>query len=476
MTPQPDKNSVDLSALDFGPAWARGGSGHEKPSYREPRERKGGKERRGGQGKHKGRNTRGGQGFERKPRREAVQPTAGVTAKIMPREEGVDNMAKEITAAGRTYSVFELARVIMGARDRFNIVFELEEAKEGADALGVKFFQCQHDPSIFLTKDECLAHAATAEWLAEYYTEEEIEVEPPSGNFTSIAKCGYSSELLGPSNFHGYQKRIQEVHRAKFPHVPIEQYKSKIVTESGEEIVEAWKQSMTKKLLYKWKQDEKVILESKTAMLHHFKDNELNKAFRETHKAVVPSDLPGKSMSPGLLQHIKELVANQRRYPGDLASFLCRQLTGRQLAVFKWKGKLHAGPSRPKHLPGDLKIADRPAKLHQWVDAHAGAGIDAMWKELLPEDISEKDKLEWYHDLHWLINEGYVVFMNSGHLFPSSAAKKKKAEPAANRESPNQEKPEPAAQKHSQSEEVTKDAGEETSQEKPANAEPSAEK
>jgi hypothetical protein len=204
----------------------------------------------------------------------------------------------------------------------------------------------------------------------------------------------------------------------------LDDYKRRIVTESGDDVVNLWKESMTKRTIFKLVSDETVVFDSKTAMLQHFSSTEFETNFHKTRKAQVPSEIDVKKLSPSLLTNLKECIQEQRRYPGDLSSFLCRQLSGRQLAVFKWQGKLHSGPSRPHMLPEDLNMADRPKAIYTWVNKNIGAGIDALWKSVCPVDIEEKAKFEWYHDLHWLINEGYVIFMNNGLLFPSSASKK----------------------------------------------------
>ena len=444
-----ENQSLDLNGLDFGPAWARKGAQGEKPA-KKYREYKGERNQRSGSGADRrkprgGDRTQSGGGKrdhqsnskprfnkDRKPRRVFIPATEGVSAGIMPIEEGVDNLVKEISASGRTYSVFDLARVVLGARDRFHIILK-------SDDKGPDLYQFKHDDAVFLTKDECLTYVASnekSEWISEIYKAEEIEVEAPKGEFKTIAKCGISGELLGPTNFHGYQDRIIELHKAKFSNLSIENYKKRIVTESGDDVVNLWKESMTKRTVYKLVEDETVVLDSKTAMLQHFDTSEFEKHFHVTKKAQIPSSIDVKKISPGLLTTLKEVIQDQRRYPGDLSSFLCRQLSGRQLAVFKWQGKLHCGPSRPHMVSEGLNMADRPKVIYQWVSENVGAGIDALWKSVCPTDIDEKVKFEWYHDLHWLINEGYVIFMNNGLLFPSSASKKTASKQAKKEKSP----------------------------------------
>lgn len=422
----PEKRSIDLSGLDFGPAWAkknddstsrkktysgssrgeRRNDGERRPKSKKPRNAKFSKDR-------PFRDNR-----DRRPKRVFTPAEEGVKASIMPIEEGVDNLAKEITASGRTQSVFDLARIVLGARERFKVVL----TKNGEN--GKDLIQCSHDDAVFLSEEECLSYSGSAEWLEKIYLSSEEEVEAPSGNFQNVAKCGISGELLGPTSFHGYQEKLMEIHRERFSHMSLEDYKRRVVTESGEEIVEQWRETMKKRTVYTLASDDAVKFETKAAALQHFKENGFSESFKKTHKAVVTSNIEAKKLSPSLLTNLKEVIADQRRYPGDLASFLCRQLSGRSLAVFKWKGKLHCGPSRPHALPEDLVLADRPKQINEWIVANEGGGIDELWKAVLPENVTDEAKLEWYHDLHWLINEGYVIFMNTGRLYPSSASKK----------------------------------------------------
>ena len=73
-----------------------------------------------------------------------------------------------------------------------------------------------------------------------------------------------------------------------------------------------------------------------------------------------------------------------------------------------------------------------------------GAGVDALWKALLPADVTEEAKKEWFHDLHWMINQGYIVLLSDGHIFTSSAAKagEVKKKPAASSEAESKDAPE----------------------------------
>lgn len=436
MNEKPEENkALDLSALDFGPSWARQGESKPRKKFADrgerderPRDenkgrrREGARPQRGEQDDRKP--SRGREGGERRrPQRpQPVEATAGIAADIMPIEEGIDNLSKEIIAAGRTYSVFELARMILASRDRYKVIFRKEET-------GPELLQSSLDGAVFLTKAECLTHFCTGESLKLLYTPEEVEVEAPKGNFQTIAKCGFSGVLFGPSNYHAYNQNIIDLHQAEFSNMALDRYKSRVVTESGEEAVNAWLETMKKKTQYRLVSDAEVILEDEKAMLAHFDTHLFEETFRATHRADVDSQIIGKLLSPGLLTLLKETIADQRRYPGKLAPFLCRQLSGRHLAVFKWQGKLHCGPSRPHAIGVDVQLAERPAVMLAWILGNPGGGIDALWKTVLPEEVTDEVKKSWYHDLHWMINEGFVVLVSDGRIFSSdhSSAPAKKA-------------------------------------------------
>ena len=76
-------------------------------------------------------------------------------------------------------------------------------------------------------------------------------------------------------------------------------------------------------------------------------------------------------------------------------------------------------------------MADRPDKLFHWVIDHPGGNIDEMWKGCLPAEIDDDTRHTWYHDLHWLINEGLVLLFSDGTLHAAKELEKKAAKKTA---------------------------------------------
>jgi hypothetical protein len=489
--PSKDDKAPDLSALDFGPAWARKDTGG-KPKRRSDHKEKAASKGRGGQDRdrkpkrHVGNKRDGDRRREGKPshhqRRDhkpETQPAEGVSARIMPIEEGMDALAKEISAQGRTHSVFDLAWLVLGGLDRFHVIFEIEEGQ---------IYQCKKDHSVWLTKSECLRHFWSAGVVKDLYDEEITEGEAPSGNFQSVARCGLSGKLIGPPNHHSFQQALLDLHRERFGNMSFDRYKSKIVMEHGEEAVEKWLEQVKKQSVWHPKalsKDEPVqqqeaeekmqpsgeeavaedavtetpeptveveptetpvsdendtipVFKTRREVEQHFLTSGFDHVYNAGKNVSVLANVPQKLISPELMATLRHVVAEEKRYPGKLASFLCRQMSGRHLAVFKWKKRLHCGPARPRQVPDDMVMADRPSKLFHWVLDHPSGNLDKMWKDCLPDGIEDDTRHAWYHDLHWLINEGLVLLFSDGTLH---AAKEQKHAPAVKPRVKNVQKP-----------------------------------
>jgi len=448
----------DLSSLNFGPAWAK--DKPKKESSPSPRVKDSSRGEQRSHGRKQGdrreargrrdqsRQSQGGRGRrndrrEQRDRPPVIAPPEGIKARIMPIEEGLDAMAKQISATGRTHSVFDLAWVVLGGLERFHVIFESEKEP---------LHRSRSDKSLWLTKKECVDNFWNNGSLEKYYDEEVTEVDAPSGNFQSVARCGMSRVLIGPPNHHAYQQTLSDLHREKFSNMPLEKYKQKITMEQGEEVVQEWQESMKKQIRWRPKKltpekaekdgeeveapeieettpppvadDSTIILSNRREVEQHFIAHGFEQEYESGQIMSVQANISPKLLSAGLLALQKNTVSEYRRYPGDLASILCRQMSGRHLAVFKWKKRLHCGPARPKHLPSELVMADRPAALFKWVSEHPAGNIDAMWKDLLPKDIDEETRHLWYHDLHWLINEGFVLLFSDGKLHAAKELEK----------------------------------------------------
>ena len=570
-TPQPPENdgALDLSGLNFGPAWARDPS--ESKSLKKFKDRGDRDDRRGGGGRRDDRrggggprrDSRGGGGGgrrddrrgggggrgrrddDRRPQRQEIEPPEGFELKLMPAEDSLDLLAKRVIDSGQTFSVFDLAKVLLQSRDRFRVTFESSKKK---------FFRCREDQSIWLTKDEAQRHLWRSDWVKKFYEEVQVEGEAPKGSFSAIARCGISNELLGPPNYHGYQEKLGALHRERFSNMSLDAYKAKVRTEHGEEAVEAWLESM--KTVTKWKvadpkeeeskedepegkeateesveatpeaeaevvadapeqaeespAPEEPASESETpaeeeipteesepdpvseeapasgedapveekaielfddarAVERHFAENHFDQVFEETDRAWVMGDIRGNLLSPGLLTLLKRGVAEEKRYPARLMPVVCRQLSGRHVAVFKWKKKLKVGPSRPHAVPTDTPLAERPRMIIDHLLKKSGVALKDFWEAIMPENVTDEQKHDWFQDFQWLLSQGHIILLSDTTVHIAKRGEgdaplakkvdaKKEAKPEAEEAKVSDNSPlvaEPAAEEVKKSEEAT---------------------
>ena len=548
-TPQPPENdgALDLSGLNFGPAWARDPA--ESKSLKKFKNRGDRDDRRGGGGRRDDRrggggprrDNRGGGGGrgprdggrgrrddDRRPPRREVEPPEGFKMSLMPAEESLDLLAKRVIDSGQTFSVFDLAKVLLQSRDRFRVTFESSEKA---------FYRCREDQSIWLTKDEARSHLWRSDWVNKFYEEVQVEGEAPKGSFSAISRCGISNELLGPPNYHGYQEKLTALHRERFSNMSIDAYKAKVRTEHGEEVVEAWLESM--KTVTKWKvaepkeeepkaddleakevteesadpasepevapevaaleQSEEApateepaaeveapaaeespaveesdpaveespaeeseaeegapeieepapaeekpveLFDDARAVERHFAENHFEEVFEETNRAWVMGDIRGNLLSPGLLTLLKQGVAEEKRYPASLMPVVCRQLSGRHVAVFKWKKKLKVGPSRPHAVPTETPLAERPRAMIDHLLKNSGVALKDFWGAVMPSDVTDEQKHDWFQDFQWLLSQGHIILLSDTtvHLAKRGEVEVPPAKKAAAKKAPAKKK------------------------------------
>lgn len=220
---------------DFGD---RGGRfDRDRPRHDHPRG-----ERREGGGRG---DRRSGPDRDRRDHPREERLAAGIVASIEPSGPAIEGLVRHIRETFRSFPLADLAKMILEARERYRVRFTASDP--------VRLHQCLADGSLWLSREEAVSHLLSGPAFEIYYTAEDIEVEPPAGHFAVIAVCGMSGVVLGPPNHHEYQRNIARLHRERFSDMPLERFKSRIRMESGEEILEKWKEQVSRIRQYRVK-------------------------------------------------------------------------------------------------------------------------------------------------------------------------------------------------------------------------------
>ena len=424
----PETNPVSslLSSFALGPAWARAaGSGpqqaapkretrhdDERPPRRGDRDddRRGsrGRDDRGGGSRFRGR----GRDDDRRngpPRHEEAPPAEGVRVTLVPDAQAVHLIGKEVHQVARVYPLFDVAKILLAERGRCRAVFEAPEPH-------APLYRGKLDESVFLTREEAARHLWSSELKKQFVEEEVIEVDPPTGNFQLVAKCGLTGMWLGPPNFHAYQVNLRRLHRECFPNMPFAAYSAKVRTERGEEAVNAWLETMKKRIRWRIKGDgDDAWIDDRSEAERALSTRCFDQAFAETRRAEVLASVPPQNLSASLMTSLKIAGNHARNHPAILIPAVCKAVEAEHLPVFKRQGKLFTGPARPHPLPPGQALAERPAIMVDWIRNNKPAKLEGLWKAVLPEG-STAPPAEFAADLFWLLHQGHILLFTDDTL------------------------------------------------------------
>jgi hypothetical protein len=454
--PDPNPLSDLLSSFALGPSWARATGGDQKEPKSRPDSKSGDRpprhdERRGDdrQGGSRERNFdrdgrrpptgRGGKFDDRRAgptRPQEPLPAEGVRVTLVPDAQAVHLIGKEVHQVARAYPLFDVAKILLAERSRCRAVFEAPEPRS-------PLFRGKLDDSLFLTREEAVNHLWQSGLKEQFIEEETIEVDPPGGNFQVVAKCGLTGLWLGPPNFHAYQVNLRRIHRECFPNMPFEAYSARVRTERGEEAVNAWLATMTKKTRWRIKGDgDDAWIDDLNEARRALAVNCFDQAFEETRHVEVPASVSPSNLSASLMISLKMAGNHARNHPAVLIPAVCKAVEAEHLPVFKRQGKLFTGPARPHPLPLGQTLAERPSIMVEWIRANKPAKLEGLWKAVLPEG-GTAPPAEFAADLFWLLHQGHILLFTDDtlvvqevreHTAPDSeatpkAAKKKKRKP-----------------------------------------------
>ncbi len=200
----------------------------------------------GGGERHEG----GGQPFDRAP---YISPY--FVATCYPEDTGFAAIVKAVRASCRTFQLFEITKAVLEKNDRFVVVLQRTRpaAAEGqAAGKPEPLYMSLPDHLPFDTEDAAIQHALGTN-LGAFFETQDVEIDPPKGNFPIINKCGITGELLGPPNYHRYQQILQQHYATKIKGMSFDRFRDSVVSVREPEVAAAWLEKMKKATRYTWK-------------------------------------------------------------------------------------------------------------------------------------------------------------------------------------------------------------------------------
>lgn len=386
------------------------------------------------------------------PQREWVEIPRDVQITIYPDEKAVDALAAHVRQSGHAFSMFDAARLVLAGGDRFMVRYRCAEERPSG------LFSVPADGSLFLTRDEALAHVLRSAALDEFYRAEDVELEAPKGEFASVAVCGMSGEVIAPPSHHSYQTGLMRLHRERFSNMAFEDFKRRVKVESNPELVAKWKENMSKGR--RWvclkgetpEGGEPMALSSRSDMEAHFRRTFGNDAVVEVREAVIHGNIDKNKLTHVLFILLRQSVDAARKHLFEISQKLGAGLERRGLKLFKRRaGKQYVCRMKPRAIDAGMVFSDRLSQIVDILKGSQGMPMQKLVESIVPspEPAEGTDSAAPKHptdeqinvikDIRWLANEGYVIEYSDGMVFlgvqgepqKEPAAKKEKGAPAA---------------------------------------------
>jgi hypothetical protein len=340
----------------------------------------------------------------------------GWKIEFIPEQRGLDEIAKQIRSEGKAYPLFELARLILQKPERYHLRFLKLPSTTNAS----RIYQCLLDEGLWLSEKELIAHVLK-KYRDRYYQVEKIEVEPPKGSYTSLAVCGMSQTILGPSNHHEYQAKVRQLHSERFSHLPFEVFKSRITMVRDEAMMEQWKKDQSLQEIFtpctssEVREEEKII--GYTQVEDHFKKEYASSIIKEISEEILLPATAGTSLSDNSIKSaIQQALQELRRFPLPLSHLLGQELTHRGLQIFKaHENIVYISVARPRSLSQETPLSPSLIALIKAIESHQKSPRAEQWQVMLQSRPRNNDETQEQHesaiakDLSWLIHEGYIL-------------------------------------------------------------------
>ncbi len=355
------------------------------------------------------------------PTRSSARPgDERLEVQFLPEKKAIGELVKRIKGSKKAYPLLDLASLLL-AREGLCFV-RIEVKAEARDTC--MLYQCKLCHTIALDEESLQQHIVN-DHVDAYFDQETQEVDPPSGVFVCVAKCGISGALLGPPNHHRYAEAVKELHATQFAHMDMEAYRRRIEISHDPEDVEAWKAACSQRTVYLLKaraaeaeaaeEGSMTLLEAQRYMRQHIVPAKL----KRVHRVGLPEAEAHRIRDARIRAAIRQTWQAESRFPIHLALALRAALRSRSLHVFRagsGRGVHFVMPIRPTAIDPESaipEIRDMLVYLHD----HPGCTRKHILQDLLPgvgpEDARSKALLE---PLHWLADKGHVIEFFNGTL------------------------------------------------------------
>lgn len=430
-----DKSDLLLD-LNFVPAWARKtpSQGVQAETYEQERENRpsdrrnrGNRERRenrrAGPPRHARAAPDGRQtdtdpappSGERKPSRAQPEPLP-LKISFIPERHGLKPLIARLARTGLAYPLLELAAMFLSKPEYYAVKLEPAEAEDGRAPM--ELWQCSICSAVFTEQSKVAAHAIRAH-LEDFYAIEQRSCDPPKGIFKCVAKCGLSGEVICPPNYHAFNERVLELHAARYSHMPLDDYRSRIVNDQDPELIEKWKQDASCQTIFKTlKAPEAKEFSRRSDMEAHFMQHYAPKIVRTGNRFIISGVASRKLDDKRLHSAIEAEWGREKRFPWRLATVLRPAFRHQNLHLFK-AADTHwfVSSINPAPLEPGVQTTQVVRNILDCLLERPGITRHEAAAALCPDgEPGSPQAAAVVHEIAWLRDRGHIIEFSDGRL------------------------------------------------------------
>ncbi|MDR2377482.1 MAG: hypothetical protein LBD54_01870 [Puniceicoccales bacterium] len=343
--------------------------------------------------------------------REVFDPI--VDAAFYPEDKAFDLLVSTLRSSGKTHELFHLVQLILEKPERFVVVIRRRPESHG-EVLPLYLSLLDNLP--FESEKETLNHILQ-QHLDEFFSIENLEVDPPKGKFSCVHRCGLTKKLLAAPNDHRYREILREHFQNEIRDLSYENFCSRIETTQEEADIQAWIEQMSHRKVYIPRElpegaTEPVRLECLSDVRQYCLEHFRERLIRSSSSLRVTGSALARLPSRRIRRSIELLWQQQRRFPWETAN----NLRGRLRRAHFWLYRKKVGEKlitftcavKRKIRTGQEVFEPEIQSVLTWLEAHPMSTRQELAAEGMPQAVQQ---------LSWLIQAGFVTEFEDGRLF-----------------------------------------------------------
>jgi hypothetical protein len=351
-----------------------------------------------------------------------VVPLPPVDVRFLPDQRQLAALLKKIRLTGRAYPLVKMASLFLSNPTTCDVRIEVRPGTSD----DVNIVQCGKCGIVAMERASLLAHIADVH-TADYFEKEEQILDPPSGTFVCIARCGLSGVLLGPPNHHSFEAKAREVQRARYPNMPFAEYKDKCEQVHDQDLIEKWKEETRKQTVYRMQSSPEAEPmtrhDAATYIAEHVAPDLISGGRRRDVNAAVAKE---EIKDPGLRAAVNAAWRRESAFPKDLSGALRGACRHGHLYVFRSGRGRQVFVSATRPVPMDrTHVVELIRDALVFIEGHPNCSRKDLLEALCPGSTPDSpDARNVLSQLSWLIERGHIV-----EFFDNSLAVPLRAEP-----------------------------------------------